>query len=265
MSPTPKLTPPLRALGLRKRYGQTTVVEDVGLSVRPGEVLGLLGPNGAGKTTTFYMLVGLVRPDGGEIRLGEAVITREPIHARAKRGIAYLPQEASVFRGLSVEDNLGAILELRDDLTRQARRPRCDALLGEFSLSDRRRRLGSQLSGGERRRTEIARALAMDPRYVLLDEPFAGVDPIWGRFVASSLPSRLGASECSSQTTTSGKAAVCDRATILAQDAPSPKAPGSILSNQQVRDVYLGSVRPLISPFKGHKALADCAFARALI
>ena len=178
MSPTPKLTPPLRALGLRKRYGQTTVVEDVGLSVRPGEVLGLLGPNGAGKTTTFYMLVGLVRPDGGEIRLGEAVITREPIHARAKRGIAYLPQEASVFRGLSVEDNLLAILELRDDLTRQARRQRCDALLEEFSLSDRRRRLGSQLSGGERRRTEIARALAMDPRYVLLDEPFAGVDPI---------------------------------------------------------------------------------------
>ena len=140
MSPTPKLTPPLRALGLRKRYGQTTVVEDVGLSVRPGEVLGLLGPNGAGKTTTFYMLVGLVRPDGGEIRLGEAVITREPIHARAKRGIAYLPQEASVFRGLSVEDNLLAILELRDDLTRQARRQRCDALLEEFSLSDRRRR-----------------------------------------------------------------------------------------------------------------------------
>ena len=133
MSPTPKLTPPLRALGLRKRYGQTTVVEDVGLSVRPGEVLGLLGPNGAGKTTTFYMLVGLVRPDGGEIRLGEAVITREPIHARAKRGIAYLPQEASVFRGLSVEDNLLAILELRDDLTRQARRQRCDALLEEFS------------------------------------------------------------------------------------------------------------------------------------
>jgi len=243
MSPTPKLTPPLRALGLRKRYGQTTVVEDVGLSVRPGEVLGLLGPNGAGKTTTFYMLVGLVRPDGGEIRLGEAVITREPIHARAKRGIAYLPQEASVFRGLSVEDNLLAILELRDDLTRQARRQRCDALLEEFSLSDRRRRLGSQLSGGERRRTEIARALAMDPRYVLLDEPFAGVDPISvgeSRSIVATLKAR-GIGVLITDHNVRETLAICDRATILAQGRTLAEGtPESILANQQVRDVYLG-------------------------
>ena len=243
MSPTPKLTPPLRALGLRKRYGQTTVVEDVGLSVRPGEVLGLLGPNGAGKTTTFYMLVGLVRPDGGEIRLGEAVITREPIHARAKRGIAYLPQEASVFRGLSVEDNLLAILELRDDLTRQARRQRCDALLEEFSLSDRRRRLGSQLSGGERRRTEIARALAMDPRYVLPDEPFAGVDPLAVadlQLLIEELRSR-GMGILITDHNVQETLAIADRTYLMFEGSILKQGvPEELAADEMVRKVYLG-------------------------
>lgn len=168
----------LRAEGLEKTYGKRKVVNQVSLHLSPGEIVGLLGPNGAGKTTTFYMIVGFIRPDVGEIYLGEERITGLPMYKRAQRGIGYLPQEASVFRRMSVEDNLRTVLELRKGLTRRQIQERIEELLTEFGLLHVRKSLGQQLSGGERRRTEIARALASEPQYLLLDEPFAGVDPI---------------------------------------------------------------------------------------
>lgn len=168
----------LRAEGLEKTYGKRKVVDKVSLHLSPGEIVGLLGPNGAGKTTTFYMIVGFIRPDAGEIYLGEERLTSLPMYKRAQRGIGYLPQEASVFRRMSVEDNLRTILELRGNRTRRQIQARIDELLEEFGLTHVRKSLGQQLSGGERRRIEIARALASEPQYLLLDEPFAGVDPI---------------------------------------------------------------------------------------
>lgn len=168
----------LRAEKLEKTYGKRKVVNQVSLHLSPGEIVGLLGPNGAGKTTTFYMIVGFIRPDAGEIYLGEERLTNLPMYKRAQRGIGYLPQEASVFRRMSVEDNLRTILELRKNLSKQEIKRRIEELLEEFGLVHVRHSLGQQLSGGERRRTEIARALASDPQYLLLDEPFAGVDPI---------------------------------------------------------------------------------------
>lgn len=168
----------LHTEGLSKTYGRRQVVRNVSLSLSTGEIVGLLGPNGAGKTTTFYMIVGFIRPDAGRIFLDNEDITRLPMYRRAQKGIGYLPQEASVFRHLSVEDNLRAVLELRGDLSKKQIQARTEQLLEEFSLRHVRRSLGIQLSGGERRRTEIARALATEPRFLLLDEPFAGVDPI---------------------------------------------------------------------------------------
>ncbi len=168
----------LRAENLEKTYGKRRVVNQVSLHLSPGEIVGLLGPNGAGKTTTFYMIVGFIRPDAGEIYLEDRPITRLPMYKRAQLGIGYLPQEASVFRRMSVEDNLRAILELRGNRSRREIQERIERLLEEFSLTHVRKSLGQQLSGGERRRTEIARALASDPQYLLLDEPFAGVDPL---------------------------------------------------------------------------------------
>ena len=167
----------LRAEGLVKRYRRRTVVDDVSLSVEEGNCVGLLGPNGAGKTTSFYMIVGMVRPDAGRILLGDEEITRTPMYQRARRGIGYLAQEASVFANLSVEDNLHAVLEFQP-LSKEARKERVERLIDEFGLERVRRSKGYMLSGGERRRTEIARALATEPRFLLLDEPFAGVDPI---------------------------------------------------------------------------------------
>ena len=167
----------LRASGLCKTYGRRQVVRDASFEVRRGEVVGLLGPNGAGKTTSFYMVVGLVRPDAGTIALGNHDLTREPMYRRSRLGIGYLPQEASVFRALSVEANIAAILELQR-LSRSEQRARLEQLLEEFGLEKVRKSRGDVLSGGERRRTEIARALAADPAFILLDEPFAGVDPI---------------------------------------------------------------------------------------
>ncbi len=165
------------ARGLRKEYNGRTVVDGVDIEVRRGEVVGLLGPNGAGKTTSFYIIMGLVKPDAGHVYLGEINITRWPMHRRAQEGIGYLAQDASVFKGLSVEDNVRAILELMPLSSRQ-RDARCEELLDYLDLSARRRARGQKLSGGERRRTEIARALATDPAFILLDEPFTGVDPI---------------------------------------------------------------------------------------
>lgn len=167
----------LRTENLVKRYHNRTVVKNVFVEVEQGEIVGLLGPNGAGKTTSFYMIVGLIRPNDGRIFLDDEDITREPVFRRAQKGIGYLAQEASVFRKLTVEDNLKAVLEM-SSLSKEEQDERVESLLIEFGLLKIRKSLGIQLSGGERRRTEIARALAIDPKFILLDEPFAGVDPI---------------------------------------------------------------------------------------
>ena len=166
----------LVAHNLVKIYGKRTVVDHVSFRVAPGEVVGLLGPNGAGKTTSFYAVVGLVRPDGGKVTLGDDDLTRDPMHVRARKGVGYLPQEPSVFRKLSVEDNIMAILELQR-LDKVEAAGKLEVLLDEFNLQKVRKSMGDVLSGGERRRTEIARALASNPAFILLDEPFAGVDP----------------------------------------------------------------------------------------
>lgn len=167
----------LQTQHLVKRYKKRTVVNDVSVQLRQGEIVGLLGPNGAGKTTTFYMVVGLIRPNEGRVLLDDKDITELPMYKRGQLGIGYLPQEASVFRRLSVQDNILSVLEFTD-LNRTQRQEKCEQLLEEFSLTHVRKNLGTFLSGGERRRTEIARALAVDPHFILLDEPFAGVDPI---------------------------------------------------------------------------------------
>lgn len=167
----------LRTEGLVKRYGKRTVVNDVSISVRQGEIVGLLGPNGAGKTTSFYMTTGLIVPNAGHIYLDDKEITDYPVYKRARAGIGYLPQEASVFRKMSVEDNIMSVLEMTKQ-TNQYRLQKLESLIREFRLEKVRKNKGDQLSGGERRRTEIARCLAIDPKFIMLDEPFAGVDPI---------------------------------------------------------------------------------------
>jgi len=163
---------------LVKKYKQRTVVNDVSVEVKQGEIVGLLGPNGAGKTTTFYMIVGLIKPYAGKVFLEDKEITGEPMYKRAQMGIGYLAQEASVFRQMSVEDNLYSVMQFKKDMTKKQRLDKLESLLDEFGLQHVRKNKGIQLSGGERRRTEIARALAVDPNFILLDEPFAGVDPI---------------------------------------------------------------------------------------
>ncbi|MGZ2368854.1 LPS export ABC transporter ATP-binding protein [Ancylomarina sp. YFZ004] len=167
----------LRAENLVKKYKSRTVVKGVSVEVKQGEIVGLLGPNGAGKTTSFYMIVGLIKPNGGRIFLDDREITKEPVYKRAQMGVGYLAQEASVFRKLSVEDNIMAVLQM-SDFTKEYQEQRLEEMLNEFSLQKIRKSLGIQLSGGERRRTEIARALSIKPKFILLDEPFAGVDPI---------------------------------------------------------------------------------------
>ncbi|MBQ4398005.1 MAG: LPS export ABC transporter ATP-binding protein [Bacteroidales bacterium] len=168
----------LRTEDLVKKYGQRTVVNNVNIEVEQGEIVGLLGPNGAGKTTTFYMVVGLIKPYAGKVFLDEKDISELPMYKRAQIGIGYLAQEASVFRQMSVEDNIISVMQFKHGLTKQQQQEKLEALLDEFGLQKVRKSKGIQLSGGERRRTEIARALAIDPNFILLDEPFAGVDPI---------------------------------------------------------------------------------------
>ncbi len=167
----------LRGNNLVKKYGNREVVQSISIEVSQGEIVGLLGPNGAGKTTTFYMVVGFVKPNSGSVMLDEKDITALPMYKRAQLGVGYLPQEASVFRKLSVEDNIAAVLEMRD-LSKTAQKEKLESLIDEFGLHKVRKNVGDSLSGGERRRTEIARALASDPKFILLDEPFAGIDPI---------------------------------------------------------------------------------------
>lgn len=233
----------LKATGLTKQYRRQPVVRDASLYIRSGEIVGLLGPNGAGKTTCFYMIVGLVPADGGRIALDGHDITRLPMHARARLGIGYLPQEASVFRKLTVAQNLMAILELRRGLSRVDRRRAMEGLLEEFHVAHLRSQLGISLSGGERRRVEIARALAADPRFVLLDEPFAGVDPIsLGdiKDIVQHLAAR-GIGVLITDHNVRDTLGIVDRAYILS--AGQMIAEGSadaVLADDQVKAVYLG-------------------------
>ena len=233
----------LRATGLQKRYGARTVLRGLDLEVASGEVVGLLGPNGAGKTTAFYMIVGLVGCDAGSIQLGERDITRLPVHRRAQLGLGYLPQEASVFRRLSVESNVLAILETRSDLDRAAREQRLEELLDELRIGHVRRSLGLSLSGGERRRVEIARALAAEPRFMLLDEPFAGVDPLSVldiQRIIRELTER-GIGVLITDHNVRETLGVCSRAYIVNQGTVIAAGNAEeILANPQVREVYLG-------------------------
>jgi len=234
----------LRAESLGKRYRSRKVVSDLSLDVSSGEVVGLLGPNGAGKTTAFYMIVGLIPCDEGRIHLDDRELTRLPMYRRARLGVGYLPQEASVFRKLSVEDNIRAILEVREDLDDEAAREAAlDALLEELHIGHIRTNVGMSLSGGERRRVEIARALAAEPRFILLDEPFAGVDPISvddiQRIVRHLAARNIGV--LITDHNVRETLGICNRAYIVS--AGSVIASGSaqeILANPQVREVYLG-------------------------
>jgi lipopolysaccharide export system ATP-binding protein len=233
----------LRAENLVKRYRRREVVRGVSLGLERGEVVGLLGPNGAGKTTSFYMMVGLVPADGGTIMLNGQDVTKLPVHARARLGLGYLPQEASVFRKLSVEDNILAVLETRSDLKRVDRKVRLEELLEELHISHIRDGLGISLSGGERRRVEIARALAADPAFMLLDEPFAGVDPISvidiQRIIEHLKSRNIGVLVTDHNVRET--LGICSRAYIInAGQVIADGTPDAILANQEVRQVYLG-------------------------
>lgn len=228
---------------IAKSFKKRRVVQDISLSIAQGEIVGLLGPNGAGKTTSFYMIVGLIQADAGQVRIDDTELTRLPMHKRARAGIGYLPQEASIFRKLSVADNILAILETRSDLNRQQRHERLDSLLDEFSISHIRDNMGMSLSGGERRRVEIARALATDPAFILLDEPFAGVDPISVgeiKGIIRQLRER-GIGVLITDHNVRETLDICDTAYIVGDGKIIADGDAeTILSNQHVRDVYLG-------------------------
>ncbi|GAP66472.1 ABC-type (unclassified) transport system [Mizugakiibacter sediminis] len=233
----------LAAKGLRKRFRARQVVRDFGFDIKQGEVVGLLGPNGAGKTTCFYMVVGLIEADAGRITLDKQDITGLPMHARARLGIGYLPQEPSVFRRLTVAENILAVLELREGLDGRARDRELEGLLDELKISHIADQKGVSLSGGERRRVEIARALAARPRYMLLDEPFAGVDPISvgeiQRIVRHLKERRIGV--LITDHNVRETLGICDRAYILNEgEVLSRGTPAHILADEKVREVYLG-------------------------
>jgi lipopolysaccharide export system ATP-binding protein len=233
---------------LAKSYGSRKVVKDVSLSVRKGEVVGLLGPNGAGKTTSFYMIVGLVRSDGGDIRIDGQSVANMPIHRRSRLGLSYLPQEASIFRKLSVQDNVRAVLELQTDergqpLPRAVIEERLTALLEELRVQHLRESPALALSGGERRRVEIARALATQPRFILLDEPFAGIDPIAVieiQRIIAFLKSR-GIGVLITDHNVRETLGICDHAVIISEGSVlATGTPADIVANPEVRRVYLG-------------------------
>jgi len=237
------MTEVLSATGLAKAYKGRRVVDGMSMSVNAGEIVGLLGPNGAGKTTCFYLMVGLVTSDEGAITLSGEDVTHLPIHLRARRGLGYLPQEASIFRRMSVEDNILAILETRDALSLEDQRVQCDELLREFHITHIKDSLGQSLSGGERRRVEIARALAIDPTFILLDEPFAGVDPISINDIKAIIKHlrdrNIGVliTDHNVRETLD----ICERAYIVGEGhviASGP--PETVLQDAKVRAVYLG-------------------------
>ncbi len=233
----------LAASDLHKAYKKRRILEGVSLTVSSGDVVGLLGPNGAGKTTCFYMVVGLVKPDQGKITLDGEDITSHPMHIRARQGVGYLPQEASVFRQLSVSQNIMAILETRNELTKTDQRDRLEALLEELQITHIRDSLGISLSGGERRRVEIARALAADPGFILLDEPFAGVDPISildiQRIITHLKERNIGV--LITDHNVRETLGICDRAYILSHgNLIAEGTPDDVLANEEVKAVYLG-------------------------
>ncbi len=233
----------LYANKLSKQYKSRQVVKNVSLHVKRGEIVGLLGPNGAGKTTSFYMIVGLIGCDGGSICIDDTDITTLPVHARAHLGISYLPQEASIFRKLTVAENIMAILEMRKELTKEQRNAALEQLLTEFNITHIRHNLGMSLSGGERRRVEIARALAIEPKFILLDEPFAGIDPISVldvKQIITHLRSR-GIGILITDHNVRETLDICERAYIVNQgEIMCEGTPKTILNNKQVRTVYLG-------------------------
>ena len=233
----------LMARNLAKSYKNRAVVQDVSLTVKTGQIVGLLGPNGAGKTTTFYMVVGLVQSDKGQIFIDEDDLTLDPMHLRARKGIGYLPQEASIFRKLSVRDNIMAVLQTRSDIDNEQREAQLESLLEEFHITHIRDSQGMALSGGERRRVEIARALAANPKFILLDEPFAGVDPISVidiKKIIEQLKSR-GLGVLITDHNVRETLDVCEHAYIVSHgNLIAEGTPAEILDNQQVRAVYLG-------------------------
>lgn len=233
----------LYAEHLAKSYKQRKVVKDVSLNVQSGEIVGLLGPNGAGKTTTFYMVVGLVRHDQGKIRIDDEDISTLPMNDRAKQGIGYLPQEASIFRRLSVYDNLMSVLQIRKDINHEQRKNRAEELISEFHIEHIRNSLGQSLSGGERRRVEIARALAANPKFILLDEPFAGVDPISVidiKKIIVHLKER-GLGVLITDHNVRETLDVCERAYIMGNgEMIASGTPQKVLNNADVKRVYLG-------------------------
>lgn len=233
----------LSAQQLSKRFGSRQVVKNISLEVKSGEIVGLLGPNGAGKTTSFYMIVGLIPVDGGTIFLDQQELTRDPIHKRAQLGIGYLPQEASVFRKLSVEDNIYAIIETRKDIDKAAKLELLESLLADFHIDHIRESLGMALSGGERRRVEIARTLAMEPKFILLDEPFAGVDPISVLDIQGIIKelAERGIGILITDHNVRETLNVCERAYIFNEGEVIAKGtPDEILKDRRVLSVYLG-------------------------
>ena len=233
----------LKAEHLSKSYKGREVVKDVSIEVNSGQIVGLLGPNGAGKTTCFYMIVGLVKADGGKVSIMDQDLTFAPMHGRARAGIGYLPQEASIFRRLSVSDNIMAILETRKELTRQQRKDKLESLLNEFNITHIRDSAGMALSGGERRRAEIARALATDPTFILLDEPFAGVDPISVGDIKSIIRhlQNRGIGVLITDHNVRETLDICEKAYIVSEGHIIAEGDShTVLSNQKVRDVYLG-------------------------
>jgi lipopolysaccharide export system ATP-binding protein len=233
----------LTATHLAKAYGARPIVKDLSLQVNSGEIVGLLGPNGAGKTTAFYMIVGLVPADAGRITLDEQDLTIEPMHRRAQAGIGYLPQEPSIFRRLTVEENILAILETRPSLNAQARQARCEELLSQLRIGHVRASKGMALSGGERRRAEIARALAAEPRFLLLDEPFAGVDPISVSDIQHIVRelAEQGIGVLITDHNVRETLGVCHRSYIIGEgEVIAAGLAEEILANPRVREVYLG-------------------------
>ena len=234
--------PELNIQNIRKQFNKNVVVKDISLSVKSGEVIGLLGPNGAGKTTSFYMIVGLVSADHGSISIGNKNLSKMPIHSRSKLGISYLPQEPSIFRKLTVSENILSILELRN-IPEESRKKKLESLLNELNIEHIKNNQAVSLSGGERRRVEIARCLATDPKFILLDEPFAGIDPIAVLDIQKIIThlASLGIGILITDHNVRETLGICDRAYIVNQGKIfASGAPYEIASNQNVKDIYLG-------------------------